>query len=523
MSSISIRALVSQILEGRIRVPAFQRGFVWDSDNVAFLMDSIYRGFPFGGFLFWRTREQLPKERELGPFLLPDRPEQMPVDYILDGQQRVTSLFGVFQTELEPGSQSGWRDIYFDFESTADQFVALQQSEVIEGRHFALRTFFDAPKFGRAARALDDEKAERIDEVQSRFRELLIPSQVIEPASRNEVAIIFERINRAGVNLSDYELLSAWTWSTEFDLRDSFEQLAADVSGYGFGEIDQDPNLLMKCVAAVVKGGANPGNIIDLDGPSVRQRFAEVRAGICGAIEFLKRELHVESLKIMPYPAMLVPLTVFFATTRTSGIHPDYEQSIVLQKWFWKCCFSRRYSSGVGRAHAIDIKEMENLRDDRRPNMVNINAEIDKSFFTSNKFTISTVNTKTFALLLAQKGPRSLLSGAVVNLAPALQVANRADFHHIFPDRFLERQGVARDSRNVLANFCFLSNADNQSIKDKAPSNYAGMLPEMDRHNILDSNLIPRDFSSLTFNAFVESRANKLVEYARSLMGVPGV
>jgi uncharacterized protein with ParB-like and HNH nuclease domain len=97
MESLSIRELIDLVTRGQVRIPAFQRGFVWDSDRVAYLMDSIYKGYPFGSLLFWRTKEKLKFDRDLGPFTLPEPNEDYPVDYVLDGQQRVTSIFGVFQ------------------------------------------------------------------------------------------------------------------------------------------------------------------------------------------------------------------------------------------------------------------------------------------------------------------------------------------------------------------------------------------------------------------------------------------
>src|ERR1051325_5491463 len=100
METITIREIVDQVLRGQIRIPAFQRGFVWEPDRVAYLMDSIYKGFPFGSLLFWRTKEKLKCERDLGPFKLPPPTDEYPVDYVLDGQQRITSIFGVFQTVL---------------------------------------------------------------------------------------------------------------------------------------------------------------------------------------------------------------------------------------------------------------------------------------------------------------------------------------------------------------------------------------------------------------------------------------
>lgn len=70
--SYSIRKILDAVTRGEIRIPAFQRGFVWEMDRVAYLLDSIYKGYPFGSLLFWRTKQKLAAERKLGTFTLPD-------------------------------------------------------------------------------------------------------------------------------------------------------------------------------------------------------------------------------------------------------------------------------------------------------------------------------------------------------------------------------------------------------------------------------------------------------------------
>src|SRR3954454_21509473 len=111
MSDWTIREVIDAVTRGRVRVPSFQRGFVWEPDHVAFLMDSIYKKYPFGSLLFWRTKEALRTERQLGPFALHKKDPNSPVDYILDGQQRITSIFGFFQTELKPQRDEPWTKI----------------------------------------------------------------------------------------------------------------------------------------------------------------------------------------------------------------------------------------------------------------------------------------------------------------------------------------------------------------------------------------------------------------------------
>lgn len=71
MSELSIRQILDSVIRGQIRIPAFQRGYVWEPERVAYLMDSIYKGYPFGNLLFWRSVNKLKFERDLGPLNFP--------------------------------------------------------------------------------------------------------------------------------------------------------------------------------------------------------------------------------------------------------------------------------------------------------------------------------------------------------------------------------------------------------------------------------------------------------------------
>jgi uncharacterized protein with ParB-like and HNH nuclease domain len=95
-SNPRIASLLSDVTKGNIKIPVFQREFVWNDEQIMSLLDSIYRGYPVGSLLLWSTKERLRHERNVGGFRLPDTPEDFPVNYVLDGQQRLTTLYGVF-------------------------------------------------------------------------------------------------------------------------------------------------------------------------------------------------------------------------------------------------------------------------------------------------------------------------------------------------------------------------------------------------------------------------------------------
>ena len=98
-SNPRLAALLSDVSRGNIKIPVFQREYVWTDEQIMSLLDSIYRGYPVGSLLLWSTKESLNHERNVGGFELPLTPEDYPVNYVLDGQQRLTTLYGVFNSD----------------------------------------------------------------------------------------------------------------------------------------------------------------------------------------------------------------------------------------------------------------------------------------------------------------------------------------------------------------------------------------------------------------------------------------
>ncbi len=520
--ALTIRKILESVGNGTIRIPAFQRGFVWDAERVAYLMDSIYKGYPFGALILWRTKEKLVHEKQLGPFSLPELEPDYPVDYVLDGQQRLTSMFGVFQTELKAEEDAPWTKVYFDMSAESDlqesQFVCPEPGDVDRERHFPIGTFFDVTAYRRATAELTPEQAELIDQVQAVFKEATIPTQEVATEDRAKVAIVFERVNRLGVELDTFQLLSAWTWSEDFDLQERIRELAEDVAPHGFGDISEDTNLILRCCAAVVAADASPSALMGLKGADVRNRFDEIENGVKGAIDFLKLNLHVQRLVNLPYATLLVPLAVFFATPGTKGVDVTDEQRKAIERWFWKACFSRRYSAGVLRNLKRDIDEMHKLRLKQASTVDAISASVDADYFLEQSFTIGTVHTKTLILLLASKGPKSFISGSPVDLAPVLQAYNREEFHHLMPRSFLKGENRETSEINRLANFAIISAQDNKRLSGDAPSIYKTRMTADAVDDILDAAVCPNSLFDDKYDAFIEARGQKLADYALSKM-----
>ena len=103
-----------------------------------------------------------------------------------------------------------------------------------------------------------------------------------------------------------------------------------------------------------------------------------------------------------------------------------------------------------------------------------------------------------------------------------MKLAKSKEFHHIFPAKYMQRLGLARNRIFCLANFCFLNNADNQRIKDKAPAEYCKMMNSDKINDILQSALCPSQTFCLDYDTFLNERSKILVDQAKVLCGMAG-
>jgi hypothetical protein len=445
------------------------------------------------------------------------------VDYILDGQQRVTSIFGVFQTELDPEVEPSWSNIYFDLDADADvqesQFLVLEPGAEPVARYFPLNTLFNTTAYRRATSELSDELAERIDGIQTVFKEARIPVQMLSTDDRTTVAIVFERVNQRGVPLDTLQLLTAWTWSEEFDLHREFEDLGEVLEPFGFSEVGEDNNLLLRCCAAVLAYDASTKTLIGLNGAEVRRRFDEVKNGLKGAIDFLRENVKVYALDNLPYARILIPLAVFFAAPANRHVHYSDAQRRQLLRWFWRASFSKRYNSQPVRNLQTDIEEMLKLKRDEPSTLGDFELlPVDPQYFSGEKFRMNGVATRAFILMLAGCGPRSFITGAPVALGEVLRDYNKKEFHHIFPKAYLRGSGQGNHDPSCLANFCFLSRSDNSKLGGVSPGAYRAQMPD-DVGEILASALCPPMMFENDFDRFVHERSRFLADRANHLCG----
>jgi hypothetical protein len=509
-SSPRLGALLTDVSRGNIKIPVFQREYVWKDEQIMSLLDSIYHGYPVGSLLLWGTKIPLKHERDVGGFELPKTPEDFPVNYLLDGQQRLTTLYGVFNSDAKTAEPELAERFDVSFVPATGTFV--HSSVADPAKSINLRTILDTTKLlPELARFLpDDQKI--IATLTERFKDYEFPVVTIRDRSNQEVCRVFQRINSSGTSLSTLELLSAWTWSDQFNLINEIEALLDRLSDSGYEELGEE--LVLRCLAAVVLGTIDAEELVDAAPDQLIRGMTKLKQAMYATVDFLEKELQIKNIVFVPFPIMLVPLVGFYART----LKPTADQILGLKRWFWHCAFTQKYKAGTNTAVLEDLKKMEAFAIDAAV-FATLGIKIDPDIFKKT-WRINSTIAKATICLLAQAEPRSFLTAAAVDLGSVMSAYNAREFHHIYPKAFLATQGILFHQSNIIANVCLLTSADNRSISDENPATYMMRIPSAHRNAIADGALVPRDMldGSKTYADFIEARAKLLAQKAHSLV-----
>jgi hypothetical protein len=509
-SSPRLASLLSDVERGNIKIPVFQRQYIWSDEQIISLLDSIYRGYPVGSLLMWSTREELKHERNVGGFTLPETPEDYPVNYILDGQQRLTTLYGVFHSSDTTADAKLADKFNICYVPEEDSFVHHLAADDKEKIH--LSSILDTTKLLSELPRFNDSAKAKIAKLTEAFKDYEFPVVTIRERSNKEVCSIFQRINSSGTALSNLELLTAWTWSDNFDLRREIDTLLDVLSDKGYEQIDR--TLIMRMLAALTCNSIDSDNLVDVDPDRLVDGMNALKVSILAAVDFLEGQLKIRNVIFLPFPIMIIPIVSFYSKIQ----RPTALQLGQLKKWFWQCALTLRYKAGTNRLVMEDLSKMVKVANHEAPFDIAA-ASIPDDVFSSS-WRINSTAAKAALCLMAQKRPKSFLTGSEVDLGSVLSAYNARQFHHIYPKAHLNSQGISFHSANVIANICFLSASENNSISDKDPAEYFKNIPISQRDAIFDAAIIPIEARAgdLHFDEFVQARIRDLKDIARTLI-----
>ncbi len=320
-----IEQLLDLVTSGRIRVPRFQRGLRWTSNDVERLFDSIYKGYPVGTLLLWQ-RPAVEDRVQLGGISI-DAPARDDALWVVDGQQRITALASAL---LPRGSgNEGGFELAFDL--ATERFVRLPPHDTRETR-LPLREAYDLQKVlaWLRERNLEDELQDRAFRLADHLRNFEIPAYIVTSEDETSLRQIFDRVNTFGKQMTRAEVFHALNTSAQPGGQD-LRTLSEDIGALGFGEIKD--NTLLFCVLAVRAPDVFREFRSEFDSDAdLGAALDDARGAIERTIEFLRDEAQVPHLSVVPYQHLLVGLVRFF------GLHDnvtDWDR-VLLRRWFWR-------------------------------------------------------------------------------------------------------------------------------------------------------------------------------------------
>lgn len=574
----SIGTLVSDIHRGEIALPDLQRPFVWEDTKVRDLLDSLFLGFPVGTLVLWHTTNGR-DARAIGA----DRSQVQPTTLIIDGQQRLTSLYAVMRGEEIVDKDGHKRRITIAFRPrdgrfevsdaatrTDPEFIPSVTELWSGGRLKAQmrRELLERLKDG--GRAVDrgyEDAVEHNLEVAQGIADYKFPTVEIrkssgghtDEATEDDVAEIFVRINSQGKRLGQADFVLTLLAVFQPELRDTIEGRARDMSDGALIAVDTQQLLRVACGVAFARARMSAvykflrgvdATTGDSDPASRQDRLARLDQAAKLCIEktpwrdFLLRVKHAGFVTsaLIPSKNAIVNAYTFYIRGRSIGV-PKQKLDEAISRWAFGTMLTARYSSasetkfeedlqrvfGLGEGDsdaflgALDAALAEKLTGDYWTHTLPSELETQKSRAPS---------ALAFRAAQVVLGARALFSDQLLqNLLDTTVEAGRAasEGHHLFPREWLQGHGV-RDRRliNQVANLADTGWHENSSIGAHGPERYVPRLRE--QHDISDQawgrlcseHALPPDWEKMDYTDFLGERRRRMAEIIRVAYGKLG-
>ncbi|QEC74810.1 DUF262 domain-containing protein [Mucilaginibacter ginsenosidivorax] len=472
-------SLLNEIESGQVKIPQFQREFVWDMSKSADLIDSIIKGYPIGTFIFWRTNERLRAVRDLGNFRLPEPRQGEFVNYVLDGQQRMTSLFASLKglkIARESGKIDDYSEMYVDLDAQDDQQIVIVDISGKNAESIIRVTDLLTGSFTMLA-AFDAKYHKKLQHFQNIIQSYNFSIILLKDAAIDVATEVFTRINVGGKSLTLFEIMIAKTYdaSRDFDLSEKYKQLIRELIPHNYETISD--TTVLQTISMILESDCTRKQILKLDKQRFINEWESTISAIKSAVEYFKFTYGIPVSKLLPYNALIVPYSYFFYHHKDV---PTGDKQKYLQDFFWRCALSGRYSSGVEGKLAQDIKRIDLIISTRLPQYewaVDVSPEFIKNhgWFSAGRSFI-----KAILCLYAYKQPKSFNTNAIVNISNYwLKQANSRNYHHFFPKAYLNKNLKWENKGfwiNHILNITIVDDFLNKrEITAKAPSKYMSL------------------------------------------------
>ena len=548
------------------QIPTFQRDVVWRQENVKKLWDTIYKFYPLGSILVWKTDVQLHNHRQIGGHVIDNENfDRAEYQYLLDGQQRTTSLL----TSLFGGKIEGRDDfnpsLYVDLTITNDEetddesykkrFLYWSEIDDKDGKYVRNTSQMKKFKEGLIVKLLDiknnfehvQETIVNHPEVAQQYNhrywaELRTIQQVLmnyrisfielKGIKVSEVCQIFERINQAGKPLEIFDIVVAKTYrpktSTDegFYLRELIDNFKTK-NASRFMQIDYFDYLQIIAILIrenILNSGVRnitPTYLNNIKSEEIEFIWQKAQNAILKTFDFFENTLNIKSPSLIPYRYFYLTLAVYFYNNEK----PNYD---FLKKYFWYMSFhSKDLLSNTSHIN----EHIALLNDEKLTGKYSFERFlIDKDSLRKSSYSSKGRLSRAILALYAYNDPKDWkYTDRKVNVENLFFSTDKPNLHHIFPLNYIAKnKGENSLDENSLMNIAYLTQITNLEISDKNPLQYMqNYINEKGFKNVVDSHYLPSNIlewvtlEDMPINAldeFIEARIELIIDELRKLL-----
>ena len=576
--NIELANLLEKIKRGEIQLPDFQRSWIWSDKQIKALLGSVIRGFPINSIMLLACDADSVKFSFRTIELL-ERVESNPQYLILDGQQRLTSLFGaLFSKEpvrITDGRGKAKKFFYYvdmkkaidtvqNSETEEDMIISVDEKRKLKAKGknwdlstpekefasgmFPLNKIFDANEWiyeGYREYHHDNEVAKNLsktfnNEIIKKFSSYKIACIMLEKNIPLEaVCNIFENVNIGGAKLSTSDLLTAiFAKQTDaegnpVELRRDWEKIQTDIAEKNLNVLKEvDFSNFVTAVTLLVSYekfrsdkkisvSCKSEDILKLDYSDYLKYKTAVFEGFIEAAKFLEEE-SITTIKYLPYNPQLVPMAAIFAELKLLGKDNAASRKKISQ-WYWSAALSEAYRDGHLARFAKDVVQVTDwIETDKTPQIME-KVQLTASKLLNSKKLQSAIY-KALVSIIFRNGAKDFIAGK--NMGSSANYAEGIDMHHIFPKKYCQSQKFSAERCDNIANKTLILTGTNKIIGSDPPSIYLEKIEDKTRLASADvDTILERHFIDVelcradNFDAFIVDRAKKILDKVEELTG----
>jgi hypothetical protein len=520
----TVDELITDIGKGGLKLPEFQRGYVWTRDQVRTFVQSLYRGHPTGQLLLWHAYTPVPTRGGTGG-------ESSKTLLLLDGQQRLTTLYALIKGSPPPFYEG--EDLFFDlWFNVADEEFSYFNKTLMEGNPvwFSVHEFLNQGmnSFLDQVPTLDETRRGIAEKSLSKFNALdrlhsyhyHTDDLKDEKLELEEVVEIFNRVNSKGTPLSRADLAMAHICIFWPEARSEMRGFMAEMKAHGF---DLELALLVRATSAVAGGSVNfDASFYQVSADALKEAWPKVRSAFEYLVNVLKHDAYIDSKSDLASPIVLVPMVVFLANNGSTFSSAAQQNSFL--RWMYLANVWGRYTGQTDTKLRRDILSLSEPEPTTRLVQAILEDRGRIEVMPSDlegKGTSSASALYKFSYVLARsRGSKDWFTGQTL-YQKAIGKSNGLQSHHIFPRAVLKKMGITeRAVVNQIANRAFLTQKANLKIAAREPSKY---LPDVEEDfpGALRQQFVPMN-SELWFKneylAFFEQRRRLLARAMNSFI-----